>query len=103
MNKLTLEDAVLYVERHGFGIYSEVDQMILNAASKTAEGGDTMSKHTYKIVRLYEDGSRDQVVRRGLTLAEAQAHCKREDTHGNGPKGLWFDGYDYDDDKGGRR
>ena len=44
----------------------------------------------YKIVRHHEmDGIGPTVIKTGLTLAEAQAHCKREDTHGSG----WFDGY----------
>lgn len=46
---------------------------------------------TYKIVRFYQDFDRDnKVMATGLTLDEAQAHCQREDTHGDG----WFDGYD---------
>jgi hypothetical protein len=46
---------------------------------------------TYKIVRFRFEG-RNRVIKRGLTLEEAQAHCQREDTHGDG----WFDGYDED-------
>ncbi len=46
---------------------------------------------TYKIIRLkaysYED---IEVIRTGLTLEEAQEHCKRDDTYGPG----WFDGYE---------
>ena len=50
---------------------------------------------TYKIVRFYQDmDRRNRVMARGLTLEEAQAHCQREDTHGDG----WFDGYDEDHD-----
>ena len=45
----------------------------------------------YKIIRFRRDGL-NQVLERGLTLDEAQAHCEREDTHGEG----WFDGYEYD-------
>ena len=46
---------------------------------------------TYKIIRFYQDFDRDsKVVVRGLTLDQAQAHCRREDTHGDG----WFDGYE---------
>lgn len=44
----------------------------------------------YKIVRWRRDGH--TVIARGLTLAEAQAWCQSEDTHGDG----WFDGYDID-------
>lgn len=56
-------------------------------------------EETYKIVRLYEDG-RKRVMRRGLTLEEAQKHCKDPATSsisGTGKptrKGVrWFDGY----------
>lgn len=43
----------------------------------------------YKIIRFrYEDNN--TVVKRGLTLEEAQAHCRRDDTRGDG----WFDGYE---------
>lgn len=46
---------------------------------------------TYKVVRMYRDFSRDsKVILTGLTLQEAKAHCRREDTHGDG----WFDGYE---------
>ncbi|MFY9838224.1 MAG: hypothetical protein WAK55_17490 [Xanthobacteraceae bacterium] len=42
----------------------------------------------YKIVRFFKDGP-SFTIKTGLTLDEAQAHCKREDTHGDD----WFDGY----------
>jgi len=49
---------------------------------------------SYKIVRFhrYEE---NKVVKTGLTLRQAQAHCTREDTHSYDSKGdvLWFDGY----------
>lgn len=59
---------------------------------------------TYKIVRSFFRGGK-RVVKRGLTLAEAQEHCKdpetssrtctgykgRKLTAGRGP---WFDGYE---------
>lgn len=45
----------------------------------------------YKIVRFYRDSDKEsKTIKTGLTLAEAQEHCTREDTHGDG----WFDGYD---------
>lgn len=43
---------------------------------------------TYSIVRFRFEGD-NEVIETGLTLEEAQAHCRREDTHGDG----WFDGY----------
>ena len=44
---------------------------------------------TYRIVRMRFKGP-NKVIKRGLTLEEAQEHCRREDTHGPG----WFDGYE---------
>jgi hypothetical protein len=43
---------------------------------------------SYKIVRHRFDGE-NTVEQTGLTLEEAQAHCQRDDTSGDG----WFDGY----------
>jgi len=43
---------------------------------------------TYRVTRFRFDGD-SEVVKRGLTLEEAQAHCRRDDTRGDG----WFDGY----------
>lgn len=46
---------------------------------------------TYKIVRFYQDPDKDrETIVRGLSLEQAQAHCQREDTQGEG----WFDGYE---------
>jgi hypothetical protein len=50
-------------------------------------------KIMYKIIRFYSDSDDDrngEIIATGLTLEEAQAHCKREDTH---EVGVWFDGY----------
>ena len=52
---------------------------------------------TYKIIRFFRDSYEKKVIKRGLTLKEAQAHCKRPDTHGTIDKTgtrPWFDGYD---------
>jgi len=47
-------------------------------------------RRTYKIVRSFEDEDKGKrIVKRGLTLEEARAHCHRPDTKGAG----WFDGY----------
>ena len=43
----------------------------------------------YKIIRFVRDGT-NKVIKRGLTLMQAQEHCKREDTR---KEGVWFDGY----------
>jgi hypothetical protein len=52
-----------------------------------------MAEPTYKIIRFYQDEGRpSETLQTGLTLEEAQAHCRRDDTHGDG----WFDGYDTD-------
>ena len=56
-----------------------------------------MSEDTkYMITRFYQDDRPREVLVRGLTLEQAQEHCSREDTHGEG----WFDGYDVDDEPG---
>jgi len=44
---------------------------------------------TYKIIRFFFDSS-PRTIQKGLTLEEAQEHCRRDDTHGDG----WFDGYE---------
>lgn len=50
-----------------------------------------MSEKKYQIIRFRFDCDRE-VIATGLTLEEVQAHCRRDDTHGEG----WFDGYDED-------
>jgi hypothetical protein len=45
---------------------------------------------TYKIIRFHQGPTDSEIIATGLTLDEAQAHCRRDDTHGDG----WFDGYD---------
>ena len=42
----------------------------------------------YKIIRFRFEGEQE-VIKEGLTLEQAQEHCQREDTKGEG----WFDGY----------
>ncbi len=47
---------------------------------------------TYRVVRFYRDTWLEprEVIDTGLTLDEAQAHCRRDDTRGDD----WFDGYE---------
>ena len=47
----------------------------------------------YKIVRFYKDSNHqdhNKVIKTGLTEAEAQEHCQREDTH---ERGVGFNGH----------
>jgi hypothetical protein len=48
-----------------------------------------MDNGSYSIVRFFTDDQPSILIQDGLTLEEAQEHCNREDTHGDG----WFDGY----------
>tara|TARA_R100000388_G_C7212558_1_gene144429 strand:- start:675 stop:821 length:147 start_codon:yes stop_codon:yes gene_type:complete len=43
---------------------------------------------TYKIIRFYFEGH-SRKIKGGLTLEEAQSHCRDPKTSGDG----WFDGY----------
>lgn len=46
----------------------------------------------YKIVHFYrEDGKSSRTITSGLTLQEAQLHCRDPKTRKDG---VWFDGYD---------
>ena len=47
-----------------------------------------MTNVTYKIIRFRMNG-KNRVIKTGLTLEQAQAHCENPSTSGNG----WFDGY----------
>ena len=53
--------------------------------------GDCVPRR-YNIVRCSQNdrSSKPRIIHRGLTLADARAHCHRDDTHGPG----WFDGYE---------
>lgn len=61
---------------------------------------------TYKIVRCYMNGH-IRTIRRGLTLEQAQAHCRNPETSSRTAtspaarrrtqaRGSWFDAYDDD-------
>ena len=58
---------------------------------------------TYKIIRFFfNDDVENIVIERGLTLKEAQSHCRDEETNSKtcsdytleNEKGPWFDGYE---------
>jgi len=53
-------------------------------------------RKSYKIIRFYREGPKQETIKSGLTLQEVQEHCKREDTHKIDSQGtaIWFDGYD---------
>jgi len=46
---------------------------------------------TYKIIRFYKNHNRKRIIKRGLTLEEAKAHCRDPKTR---KEGEWFDGYE---------
>lgn len=54
---------------------------------------------TYKIIRFWFKDKPNRVIMRGLTLDQAQEHCRSEkthcnDTHTNDQSKWFFDGYD---------
>ena len=55
---------------------------------------DNCTEKHYKIIRFRRNPTTEAVTRRiikkGVTLEEAQAHCQDEKTHGIN----WFDGYE---------
>ncbi len=66
--------------------------------------GTIKGKPMYKIVRNYRDSYEKRTIKRGLTLDEAQAHCRDPETSSSSctnstglrrtkRKGPWFDGY----------
>lgn len=54
-------------------------------------------KDRYKIVRQYRNGDK-RTIKRGVTLAEAQKHCRDPKTSKKDEFGVieWMDGYDDD-------
>jgi hypothetical protein len=49
-------------------------------------------------IRRFRFNGPSETIKTGLTVAEAQEWCSRDDTHGVNPDGtvLWFDGYELD-------
>lgn len=69
---------------------------------------------SYKIVRMYKNSYRKRVIKRGLSLDEAQAWCRNPETSSNTATsasakrltrlhGPWFDGYEEEKPKRKRR
>jgi len=54
---------------------------------------EEQEEDTYSIVR-FKFQQESEVIETGLSLEDAQAHCQRDDTHGDG----WFDGYQKEED-----
>jgi hypothetical protein len=57
---------------------------------------------SYKVMRFYFNDRTPRILKRGLTLEEAQEHCASKETSSStcSPakarrvSGMWFDGYD---------
>jgi hypothetical protein len=69
---------------------------------------------TYRIVRGYRDSTRREVIKTGLSLDQAQAHCRNPETSSSKCTstegvdrtylfGPWFDGYEQEAPKQVRR
>ena len=57
---------------------------------------ERVSGKKYMIIRFYRDENiPSQVIKKGLTLAQARKHTNDPKTM---KKGVWFDGYDEEDD-----
>jgi hypothetical protein len=65
---------------------------------------------TYKITRHFFNSDTHQTIKRGLTLEQAQEHCRDPETssatctrhsnrHRTTLRGPWFDGYDVDHER----
>lgn len=79
--------------------------VVIWGAKQIGQVGYAHNAGTYKIVRMFESGRRPRTVKRGLSLAEAQAHCRDPETSSSTAKsakarrmtrmyGRWFDGYE---------
>lgn len=64
-----------------------------------------MSDPTYKVIRMFRDSSKRMIIKTGLTLEEAQEHCRDPETSSKTATGIveqaltknfgpWFDGYE---------
>jgi hypothetical protein len=53
---------------------------------------------TYYIIRMWANRASTKIIKKGLTLEEAQEHCQDPETSGStcsdlSKRGMWFDGY----------
>ena len=55
---------------------------------------EQIEERIYRIMRFRSNG-KSTTVKRNVTLSDAQAHCKKESTHGVHAGFTWFDGYSY--------
>jgi hypothetical protein len=79
------------VEDHWTGWQDDDDDQLSYAPVLHDHTPEEQVMPTYKIVRFYfKDSEENETIVRGLTLEQAQAHCSRDDTSGDG----WFDGYE---------
>ena len=63
---------------------------------KTSPNVKALHKKKYMIIRFFRDeNTPSQVIKRDLTLAQAQKHASDPKTM---KKGVWFDGYDEQDE-----
>jgi hypothetical protein len=73
--------------------------MISHNSKETINQSIKNEKNTYMIIRFKSEG-KNRIIARGLTLEQAQAHCKDPETSSRTAnnkrniKGEWFDGYD---------
>jgi len=60
---------------------------------------------TYKVIRMFRDSNKRMIIKTGLTLEEAQEHCRDPETSSSTATGMvehtltknfgpWFDGYE---------
>lgn len=79
--------------------------VVIWGAKQIGQAGYAHNAGSYKIVRMFESGKPRRTVKRGLTLEQAQAHCRDPETSSSTATsakakrmtrqhGRWFDGYE---------
>lgn len=77
------------IAAHAMGVGSTILHSRYGDEREPIQYRITYSAERYSIIRFYREGGRT-VEATGLTLEQAQTHCRRDDTRGDG----WFDGYE---------